>query len=517
VIACAVLLAAAVRVAFFYGIFSPDEMNTLRNAGAWWTGRFELKDALFLHDTRPLMFVPVAWSFGAFGVSEGTAVLWPFLASLGVVACVYAIARRLLGRETAAYAAFISVFFPLLAREGTRLLPGAVMNLCTALCVLGYVVSEDAEKRRGMWLFLSGVAYGAIQAAGELGVVLGLFFVAAVLVWRRYGFWSYWPVVAGVLGVTAVIMFYHWIETGNPLFKFELSRQVYALVRSEAPHQPLFYTRVMLSPLAGGGGVFYVAGLGGVAALFQRRRGALLAALWFMLTWLLLEFGSVSLSDYQQLSKEARYFSVVSIPTVLLAGCGMAWLRGAAGRFSRGRSRGLAGGAAVLVGVLVVVGSIWTLQWQKNEFAERRANLRKLRDHVRRYEGRTIYVTHWLWNTGVGFFMRFQDDYFPSGYDPTHALNPETVNRMSKNRYVQTLEPGEPMGPGLLLHDERLFDASRGATGSLVVEVGDIPEALARVAATWRLVERIGVGDRYVVALYDVPDGSTWPVAEGPR
>lgn len=515
-IAVAVAAAAVIRAVFSHGIFSPDEMNTLRNAAAWWTGRFELENALFLHDTRPLMFVPVAWSFGALGVSETTAVLWPFLASLGVVVCVYLTASRLFGRETAAYAALCAVFFPLLVREGSRLLPGAVMNLLTGLCVLFYVVSETAEKRRGMWLAFSGAAYGTMQVAGELGIVLGLFFVAAVLVWRRFGLWSYWPAVAGVLGVTAVVGLYHWLETGNPLFKLDLSKQVYAQVRSVAPHQPLFYSKLILKPLAGGGGVFYVAAIGGAAALFGKRREALLFAVWVALTWLLLEFGSVSLTDYQQLTKEVRYFSVVSLPTVIMAGYGMAWIRRFAGRFHVPSGRGLSAGVVAVVALLVAGTSAWTLQSQKDRLTSQRTNLHRLRDHVRHYEGKTIYVTHWLWNTGVGFFMRFDDAYFPSGYDPYHAVRVETADTASRNRYVQTLEPGAPMGPGLLLHDERLFEVSLGIRDSWSFGVGEIPETLARIPAEWRLVDRLDVGDRYLVALYDVPEGSTWPADDEP-
>jgi hypothetical protein len=505
------VLAAAVRVYFSFGIFSPDEMNTLRNAAGWWTGRFEMKDALFLHDTRPLMFVPVAWSFGAFGVSEITGVLWPFLASLGVVACVYLIALRLFGRETALYAVFFAVFFPLLAREGSRLLPGAVMNLCIALCALCYVVSEGAEKRRGAWLVLSGMAFGAIQAAGELGIVLGLFFVAAMLVWRRHGFWSYWPVAAGFLGVTAVIALYYWIATGNPLFKLDLSKQVYAQVMTAAPRQPLFYSKVILAPFAGGGGVFYVAGIGGAAALCEKRREALLVALWIAITWLLLEFGSVSLSEYQQLSKEVRYFSVVSVPTVLLAGYGMAWIRRAASGFRGGRGSGFSAGSVAVVAALVVVASTWTLQLLKDHMEVQRANVARLREHVRQYQGKPIYVTHWFWNTEVGFFLAFEDDYYPSGYHPYRAVNLATADSTSMNRYVQTLKPGEPMGRGLLLHDERLFDASLGRTQSWYVGRGEIPEALPSLVEPWRLVERLVISESFVLMLYEVPEGAAWP------
>jgi 4-amino-4-deoxy-L-arabinose transferase-like glycosyltransferase len=151
-IVLAVALSAAIRFAFYGGMSSPDELNTLRNGAQWWTGRFELRDALFIHDTRPLMFVPVGWSFAAFGVSAATALLWPFIASLSVVFLAYLVARRVFGRETAVYTVFCAACFPLLAQEATRLLPGVVMNLLIALCALFFVVSEEAGRRRWLWL-----------------------------------------------------------------------------------------------------------------------------------------------------------------------------------------------------------------------------------------------------------------------------------------------------------------------------------------------------------------------------
>jgi len=519
-IALAVLLAAAVRLVFFGGIYSPDELNTLRNAAGWWAGRFELKDALFLHDTRPLMFVPVAWSFAALGVSEGAALLWPFVASLVVVVLVYLLARRLFGRETAAYAAFCAAFFPLLAQEATRLLPGVVMNLLIALCALFFVVSEQVEKRRWIWLAASGAAYGAIQMAGELGIILGCMFLAAAIVWRRHRVWTYWPAIVGFAGVTALFVLYQWAATGNPLFKLDLSRQVYAQVRTAAPHQPLYYTKLMLAPLVGGGGVFYLAGIGCVAGLLGRQRRAMFIALWIAVTWALLDFGSVSLTEYRQLSKEVRYFSVVSIPSVVLAGYGMAWIRRMAIRRFDGRSRagghktGWRGAATALVGlvsVLVVFTSVWTLQSQRERLSVQRAKFRKLRDHVRRYEGRTVYVTHWFWNTEVGFIMGFKDEYFPSGYDPYHAVHLASADSSSMNRYVQTLAAGEPIGPGLLVHDERLFEVSQGMRDSWSVGRGEIPEVLARIPPEWRFVERVALSERYLPALYEIPEGAVWP------
>jgi hypothetical protein len=512
-IVIAVAVSAAVRFAFYGGMSSPDELNTLRNGAQWWTGRFELADALFIHDTRPLMFIPVGWSFAAFGVSAASALLWPFVAALAVVFLVYVIARRLFGGETAVYAAFCAAFFPLLVQEATRLLPGVVMNLLIALCALFFVVSEGALRRRWLWLAASGMAYGAIQMAGELGIVLGLMFVAAVIVWRRHPLLTYWPSVAGFGAVTGLFLLYQWAETGNPLFKLDLSRYVYAQLKAVAPHQPLYYTKLMLAPFAGGGGVFYLAGIGGLAALFGKRRDALFLAAWIALTWAYLDFGSLSLTEYRPLSKEVRYFSVVSVPAVILAGFGIARARGvAAGRFGK---RGAAAALGAICAFVVIV-SVWTLRVERSPVRAQQAKIGEVRDQVRRYAGQPVYVTHWFWNTEVGFFMGFDDEYFPSGYDPYHAVRLATADAKSLNRYVQTLEPGDEIGPGLLVHDERLFEASEGERESWSVGRGEIPSVLARIPAEWRLLARVVVSGRYSAALYEIPEGAVWPGSAGP-
>ncbi len=517
VISAVILAAAAIRLVFWGGVYSPDELNYLRNAGAWWTGRFDLGNALFIHDTRPIMFVPVAWSFAALGVSESTALLWPFLASLAVVILVYLISLRLFGRETATYAAFCSVFLPLFVEEATRLLPGVVMNLLTALCVLFFINSERSAKTRWLWLLAAGMAYASIQLAGELGIVLGCFFVAAVILWRRHPLWTYWPAVCGFALVTGLITIDFWVQTGNPLFKVELGKRLVLLLKTVAPHQPLYYAKAFLLPFAAHGGVFYLAAAGCLAGLLERRREALFVALWMALTWAVIEFGSVSFSEYRQLSKEIRYLSVVSVPGVILAGYGMTRIRELAARLGAAgerlqRRRFVSAGAVLVVGCLIALMSIRTIQLERGPMAGSRSGLGRVRDEVRRYEGKPIYVTHWFWNTEVGFFMGFNREYFPSGYDPFHAVHLESADPASLNRYVQTLEPGDPMGPGLLIQDELLFEASQGGrrkTGS--VGFGEIPEVLSRMPAEWRLIERVPISDRYKAALYDIPEGATWP------
>jgi hypothetical protein len=107
--------------------------------------------------------------------------------------------------------------------------------------------------------------------------------------------------------------------------------------------------------------------------------------------------------------------------------------------------------------------------------------------------------------------MEFDDDYFPSGYDPYHAVNIESADSLSMNRYVQTLADGDRFGPGLLIHDEKLLEASMGRTTMGSVGKGEIPEILGEVTRAWSPIIRVHWTSSYLPVLYDLPEGGRWP------
>jgi len=165
-----------------------------------------------------------------------------------------------------------------------------------------------------------------------------------------------------------------------------------------------------------------------------------------------------------------------------------------------------------IVAVLFLT-SIVTLKKAGSWAGQRRAQLEKFGGYVASAPGKPVYVTHWLWNTRAGYFMDFEDAYFPSGYDPYHALRLDAADAGSLNRYVQTLTAGEELRGGLLIHDETLFAAGRTESGDYSVGSGEIPSLFASPPAAWRLVDRFEVGNN-TLAVYEIPDGFRWPVEE---
>jgi len=503
-IGLAIVVALAFRVVFYQGVFSIDDFNYLRHANEVRTGTFDLEGILYWHGMRPLVFVPISWCFSLFGVTEQVATLWPLVAGLGVVVVVYLLTLDLHGREAAIFAALGAAYLPMGVIESTRVMPGVIVNLLVALSAFAFVRSEVTGRWRAGWLGVAGLMYALIPWAGHLGLVFGAFFPLAILVFRRHGLWTYWPLVAGGVGAALAMTLYQGVSAGNAFANLDVAQKV--LDSENATPKPLYYFRLLAWPLASHGGLFFVAGVGALVALVKRRRGPVLVTAWFVLVYLVIEFGSSSLTDYRPLFKQERYLSIVLVPGAILAGIGLGDLRIAL----RSRARGLAMVVPVAVVALTLIGAVRTIEYRTAWGQIRRAELGSLAGLVREHRGEVVYVMHWLWNTRVGFFMNYAPEYAPSGYAPYHALRLDRVDPGSRNRYVQSLVPGEAMAPGILLVDEALLEASRSPVRRVgLVGPGEVPEVLAEIPERWPLLARVGS-----VAVYDVR-GGPWPTGPG--
>jgi hypothetical protein len=387
--------------------------------------------------------------------------------------------------------------------ESTLVMPGVITNLLIALSTFAFVRSEVTSRSRVAWLVVAGLVYALIPWAGHLGLVFGVFFPLAILVFRRHGIWSYWPLLAGAVGAGVVMTLYQGVSTGNAFANLDVAQKV--LDSESATPKPLYYFRLLVWPLASHGGLFFLAFAGAVVALVRRRRGPVLVAAWFVLVYMVMEFGSSSLTEYRPLFKQERYLSTVLVPGVVLAAVALADIR----ELLRPRSRVLATVVSLTLVLLTVIGAVRTIEYRTGWGQARRAELAVIADVVRQHEGEVVYVMHWLWNTRVGFFLQYAPSYTPSGYAPYHALRLDRVDPASRNRYVQTLVPGEAMVPGILLVDETLLEASIGPRRIGLVGPGEVPTVLQDVPDRWQLLVRVGE-----LAIYDV-GGGPWPSGPG--
>jgi len=493
------LLAIVLRLIYFRGVHLIDDFNYLRHAGEIWQGRFDITQVLYWHGMRPVIFIPVAGCFSLFGVSQSTAVLWPFVLSVLTVGLVVLIGSRLGGTRTGIFAGIVAAFCPMAVDEATRLLPGEIQNFLIAAAVYAFLRSETSERARSAWLLAAGATFALMPWTGHLGLVAGVFFVLAILLHRRHSLWSYAPVAVGAAIVLIAAHLYQWVAAGNPFLSAAVLHDV--LSRESAPADPFYYAHLAMAPLLSHGGVLFLALVGVVFAIERRWKPWGMIALWLLATAIVLEFGTTSLTEYRPVVKQPRYFSVLAIPAALLSGLALEEILTIVR--SKVTKLGMVLAGAILAATFVT--SIMTIDRVGNRTENRDENTRGVAEWVELYQGRPIYVMHWVWNTRIGFFTDYADDYFPSGFDPYSSVLLETADPTSLNRYVQTLEPGEMMPAGLLVVDERLLGASRRDGPGGFVRAGELPEVLFDPPSEWRLLQPLKG-----VVLYDVPDG-VWP------
>jgi 4-amino-4-deoxy-L-arabinose transferase-like glycosyltransferase len=499
-------ISLTIRLIFFKGVYAIDDFNYLRHAAQVWKGYFNLENIQYYHGTRFLIFVPISFFFAFFGVSEITAVLWPLVASLCTVALIFRIGYILHSKEAGLYAALLAAFLPIMVTEATWIVPGTIIELVCAVSVLLFIQPSKTRKKRELRFFLSGAVFALMPSAGQLGFVLAIFFPLAFFFYKRRPILSYWPFITGAATILSAGTLLQWIQTGNPLFGIAITQNI--LSNEIHSFRPFYYITLLVRPLYSQGGLIYLVLIGIIMAIFSKKRGLILVASWFITTWLVIEFASSSLSEYRPLFKMGRYIIVLTIPAVLLSGMGIAELRGLASRI-KPVSRFSLGGSLITIFIFVIFfgSSIYYLQkfglWKR----EQRAKMQTVRKYVRRWEGKTIYVTHWLWNTRVAFFMGYRESYFPSGYDPYHAVNLETAEATSKNRYIQTLQPDEKLEPGLLLFDEYLFEVSTGEKESNMLRAGEIPSLPLKLPESWNLIKVINMEGGKHLKLYEITGG----------
>lgn len=499
-------IALVIRVIFFSGVFAVDDFNYLRYAAQFLKGSYDLDQVSYWHGTRFLVFVPVSLFFSLFGVSEITAVAWSLVTSLSALVLIFRIGRLMHSREAGFYAALLASFLPVMVNESTWVTPGPVLELVIAVSVLLFLQAEHSSSRRRSLFFFSGAVFSLMPFAGNIGLVSSIFFILSFLFYKRGELKGYGIFFIGLAVVAAAGAILYWVETGNPFRLAEISGKIFST--ETQGFRPFFYLKSLTRPVYSQGGIIYLVCLALATLVISRRRGVLLAFLWFFVTWLLIEFGSSSLTEYRPLFKQVRYMSVLTLPAVLCGGMGIAEMRSIVSNVRNSLVKRYFGGSAVVtIFSLFIASSLLYLYQGSGYIREQRKFIKAAGSVVRQHEGDVIYVTHWLWNSRVSFFMGYKDDYFPSGYHPDHALAMETADPDSKNLYVQLLKDGDRMRPGILLFDKSLFEYScREERVSGMIGPGEIPYYLQESVSSMDTITDIDMGGDRRLKIVEVPE-----------
>ena len=329
---------------FFCGLVQADDMSYGVYAFSLFRLPMSWEMDMDFRSLRLALLLPVALLFRILPTTELVAVLYPMALSFGTIVLVWLIGRRLYGEAAGLFAAFVLATFPADVVYGTMLLPDIAVPFWLSLAVWALLGAEDGGARARWWYAASGFAVFLAFITRENSYYFALFFVPMAFSaarWRK----GLWLAVAGF--VVPVILLYglYGLKSGDFLFNLHLAQHHrdplmasgYIPPNDQNRFTALYYMMPgffrgfqggtgMLSSMYGL--IFYVGipCLGYTAFRGMRRRNPLwtVPGWWFLVVYLLLEFGTVSFSEYRMMKKLPRFLLTLTPPMAIAYGAVLA-------------------------------------------------------------------------------------------------------------------------------------------------------------------------------------------------
>src|SRR3989339_1236113 len=181
-IAGLLLLAAVLRLVYFTGLSGFDHFAYAHLAVNLLNGTLDYLKADSFFAFRWMIILPTAVSFWLFGVSDVSAVAFPFVCSLGMVLAVWLMARELWGERTAFFAGLLQAFFPMSLGYSTTLFAEEILECFAGFAVLFFI--RACLRGSKIYCLISGLCLGLAYGAHERAVILLGFLLLWSVLWR---------------------------------------------------------------------------------------------------------------------------------------------------------------------------------------------------------------------------------------------------------------------------------------------------------------------------------------------
>jgi 4-amino-4-deoxy-L-arabinose transferase-like glycosyltransferase len=319
-------VAVVLRLALFSGIAATDPAEYLERAYALSNGTFSRYMTSYHHFTaRFAVTAPTALVVWALGVSQWTAVVWPFVCFTVTLYLTYRLGAKLISPAVGLVAAAFLAVMPVDIRLSTSLQPDnivtAFMLVCLYLFLCGY--EEPDAKRARRLLICAGLAlfgaYSAKLVGGLLFPIIGLYALLSGRDWKRVA----WVGAGFALLVIPEFLVFRflfgdWFYRLHAIVAAQGSSPAVAAVASDVFGRLLTaYPRLMLIP-GKDFGVLFPGLLIGVAYGFRHWRRTLLPLIWFVVVLGYLNFGTSDLRAITLMTAQGRYLHPVVIPGLIL-------------------------------------------------------------------------------------------------------------------------------------------------------------------------------------------------------
>ncbi len=223
--ALAILLAVAagVRVRWFTGLQMGDDVVYSKITVDRLSGTTSFHN---VHQTRSGFLLALMGAYAAFGPGEVPLVLYNLLTSLGLVAALFVLGRRLFGDAAGLAAGALAALHPNLVRFASECHTDTPAALWLTLAVAGLWAAESSARPRPL-LVLSGLLAGWAYLHKEHAVFLIPFVIVRWLAGGRRWTW-YAPMGLAFAGVFAAELAGFAILTDNPFKRYEMIRYWHA-------------------------------------------------------------------------------------------------------------------------------------------------------------------------------------------------------------------------------------------------------------------------------------------------
>lgn len=414
-----VALAIALRLAASSGSIGSDDVYYANYAKAIAEGHYAetltaLRQVEHVHYAlRFGLLLPVAAVYMLFGVSEWTTMVPSLLASVLSVVLLAEITRRLFGVRVAVIAGLLYATFPIHMILGGMLAPE---TLAECYVLGGVLVFLHARERGGIRWFCAGLLMGTAYLAKEPALFVGGAFLLVCLLERRWTGAALFA--AGVAAIGAIEHAYYVAAWGDLMFRPNATRLFTLPVGSDFFTSStdndlayrLFrkYPRMMLLPHL----KFGLHSIGAIAAaaaalVWLKPRGARLLALWAVVPFLYLNFGSWSFEVYAPLPTDPRYIEFVYPPLFVLSAVLIAHLMRSSGTTARV--------CAGVLGIVLAVGMFSGILTRGTvAHAGEMAVLREIAATAAETPGQTLYTPVERWRRALSVF-----------YAPVFSASPE--------------------------------------------------------------------------------------------
>jgi hypothetical protein len=338
-----ILINVLLKWRFFCGLCQADDFSYAVYSYSFFRLPLPWDLSMDFRALRLSLLLPVSLIFRILGPSEFAAVLYPMLASTGTLILTYLIGKKFYGPNAGLFGAFVLATFPGDIIYGTMLLPDIIVPFFLALAVWSFFTAEEKENSKSKWFYvLTGVSIFLAFDARENSYYFLLFFLPFVFSAKRWKNGFYLTGVGLIIPVLLLYLFYA-VKSGDFLFNLHLAQHQRdpLILSGYIPKNSLnwftdlrymfpgFFTDLNGEKLPffsnTFGYTFYAGFLCLAYATWKSLRRhdwkLLIIPWWFLIGYLFLEFGSVSFTSFQMMTKLPRFLLTITPPMALV--CGM--------------------------------------------------------------------------------------------------------------------------------------------------------------------------------------------------